>query len=181
MLDKILPKNIQIFLLAIWVIYAVDLVLPMFNFNVFGIRPRELSGLWGILFSPFLHANLGHIISNSIALVGTSILLRFAIVSDKLPWVLMFCAVFSGIGVWLFSTAGVVVGASGVIYGLIGYLFANAYFNPSIKSWAIALVSLAGFGGAVLSLFTFSPFVSWSGHFWGFVAGVVFASFNKSE
>lgn len=171
-MNKILPKDTLVLLAIIWVIFIVDVILPFINFNTFGIRPREVSGLPGILLSPFLHHGLGHIVSNSISLLGTSILVRMAVGTVGLRQVLIFSALLGGLGTWLFSTGGIVVGASGVVYGLIGFLFAQAYFNPSIKGWAVALLSLIFFGGALLSFFSFSPYISWAAHFWGAIAGV---------
>lgn len=174
-MGKILSKELLIFLAAIWLVFILDLLIPFMSFNSFGIQPRTYSGVLGIVFAPFLHGGLFHIISNSISLIGAGILVRMAVGSQNLSLVMLLSALGAGIGTWIFSTAGVVVGASGVVYGLIGFLFANALYNPSIRSWGIALISLVIFGGAVLGLFTYKPFISWAGHFWGFVSGVVIA------
>lgn len=171
-MNKLLPKDTLLLLAIIWIVFVIDVILPFINFNMFGIRPREVSGLPGVLFSPFLHHGVGHIVSNSISLLGTSVLVRMAVGSSGLRQVLLFSAIIGGLGTWLFSTGGIVVGASGVVYGLIGFLFAQAYFNPSIKGWLIAFLSLVLFGGALLSFFSFSPYISWAAHFWGAVAGV---------
>lgn len=180
-MDKILSKELQIFLLAIWAIFIIDFVLPFISFNGFGIQPRTFSGLLGIAFAPFLHGGWFHIISNSISLIGAGVLVRMAVGSQNLSLIMLLSAIGGGIGTWIFSTAGVVVGASGVVYGLIGFLFANALYNPSLRSWGIAFISLIVFGGAVLGLLTYKPFISWAGHFWGFVSGIIVARFYRSH
>ena len=172
MTQKFLSKEILYFSAAIWIVFAVDLLLVGLNFNGFGIRPRSAEGLVGIIFSPFLHGGLGHILANTFSFIGCAILVRLAAGTKILRLVMLFGVLGGGLGAWLFSSGGIVVGASGMIYALIGFLFAQAYFTPSVRSWAGALLTLIFFGGALLSFFSFSPFISWAGHFWGFVAGI---------
>lgn len=172
MSEKIFSKEIVYFLAAIWAVFAIDFLLVGMTFNGLGIRPRSMDGLIGVVLSPFLHGGLGHILANSISFVGCALLVRIAAGTKILRLVMLFGAIGGGIGAWLFSTGGIVVGASGMIYALIGFLFAQALFTPSIRSWAGALLTLIFFGGALLSFFSFSPFISWAGHFWGFVAGI---------
>lgn len=179
MINKFLPKDILIFLAVMWGVFLIDLVIPFISFNVFGIRPRSLSGLVGIVFSPFLHAGFGHIISNSISLLGTAILVRLAVGSKQLRFVVLLGILGSGVGTWLFANANVVVGVSGLVYALIGFLFTQAYFNPSIRSWLSAILSFVFFGGALLSLFNFLPYISWAAHFWGFASGIGIAYLFK--
>ena len=171
-MDKFLPKDAFVLLAIFWVVFAVDLIIPGFTFNSFGIRPRELTGLPGIVVSPFLHGGLGHLLSNSISLIGTAILVRMAVGSKLMRLVMLFGAIGAGVGTWLFGSGGVVVGASGMIYALIGFLFSQAFFNPSLRSWLSAVLSFLFFGGALLSFFNFMPYVSWAAHFWGFVSGI---------
>lgn len=177
--EKWLPKDVIILLAVMWLVFILDLLLIGFSFNTFGIRPRRIDGLFGLITSPFLHAGLGHIVSNSIALFGTGILVRLAVGTQKLRLIMLLGVIGSGIGTWLFANAGVVVGASGLVYGLLGFLFGHAIFHPSLKSWAIALVSLFLFGGAVLAIFSFNPYISWAAHFWGFASGIAIAMLIK--
>jgi len=171
-MDKFLPKDALWLLGIIWLVFLLDLIIPGFTFNTYGIRPREMTGLPGVFVSPFLHGNLGHILSNSISLLGTAMLVRLAVGTKLMRSIMFIGVVGSGAGTWLFGSAGIVVGASGMIYALIGFLFAQAVFNPSLRSWLSAVLSLVFFGGALLSFFNFMPHISWAGHFWGFVTGV---------
>ena len=179
--NKFLPRDILILLAIMWVIFLIDLIIPFVNLNVFGIRPRSLSGLIGIIFSPFLHGGFGHIISNSISLLGTGILVRLAVGSKQLKLVVLLGILGSGIGTWLFGSGGLVVGASGLVYALIGFLFTQAYFNPSLRSWFSAILAFVLFGGALLSLFNMLPYISWAAHFWGFVSGIGIAYLFKAR
>ena len=67
------------------------------------------------------------------------------------------------------------IGASGLVFALLGYLLADAYFNPSLRSWGIAIISFALYGGALFSLFVLLPYISWAAHFWGLVSGIAIA------
>lgn len=172
MLDRLFPKDVLYLLAAIWFFFVLDMLLVGVDLDQLGIRPRSIDGLLGLPFSPFLHAGIGHIISNTIALIGTGILVRMAIGSQRMRWVILMAILGSGIGTWLFAQAGLVVGASGLVYGLLGFLFGHAFFHPSVKSWLIAFVSFVMFGGALLAIFSFNPYISWAAHFWGFVSGL---------
>lgn len=176
MIKRILPTAALLLVAVMWVIFVVDLVLPGVTFNHFGIQPRKLAGLTGIVVAPVLHGSLVHIISNTIPLLILSTLVRLSVGSSQMLLVMLAGAAGSGLGAWVFGSGGYVIGASGVVFALIGYLLADAYFSPSLRTWGIAVVSLALYGSALLSLLSFLPFISWAGHFWGLVSGVAIAS-----
>ena len=180
MIKRILPSSVLALVAVMWGVFVLDLLLPGITFNHFGIQPRTLAGLSGILFAPVLHGGLVHIISNTIPLLVLCVLVRISVGSSQLLLVLLCGVVGSGFGTWVFGSDGYVVGASGVVFALIGYLLADAYFSPSLRSWGIAVVSLALYGSALLSLLSFLPFISWAGHFWGLVSGIAAASFQRS-
>lgn len=165
---------------VIWAVFIIDLVLPGITFNHFGILPRKLEGLTGIFLSPFLHGGLSHITSNSIPLLLLSAFVRLSIGSRQMLVVMFIGVVGSGLGTWLFSLGGLVIGASGLVFSLIGFLLADAYFSPSLRSWTVAILSFFLYGGALLSLFVSLPFVSWAAHFWGLVSGITIALFLRS-
>lgn len=179
MLKRIIPQEALFLVAAMWVVFIIDMVLPGISFDHLGIRPRRLDGLTGILLSPFLHGGLSHIISNTIPLLVLSAFIRMSIGSKRMLIVLVCGVVGSGLGTWAFSSGGVVIGASGLVFSLIGFLLADAYFSPSLRSWAVAILSFALYGGALLSIFSFLPFISWAAHFWGLVSGIFIASLLK--
>ena len=180
-LDLIFPSEAIVFIAIIWVIFLIDFLLPGISFNYYGIHPRKLDGLTGILTSPFLHGGFSHILANSIPLLLLSALLRISIGAKQMLVVMFFGILGSGLGTWLFSSAGLVIDASGLVFALIGFLLADAYFRPSLRSWAIAIVSFLLYGGALWTLFGFLPNISWAAHFWGLVSGIAIASFCKDQ
>ncbi len=158
----------------LWLIYFVNFILPV-DLRVFGIRPRMISGLWGVLWAPFLHANLGHLIANSTALFFLMLLaLRF---SRRLTLrAVLVIVIISGLGIWLFGARrSVHIGASGVIFGLIGFMLVAGIVRREWQALVVSALVFFLYGGAVQSLWVYIPGVSWSGHFFGFAGGVVSA------
>ena len=157
----------------LWIVLLITTVLPFLK--KFGIMPRTAWGLLGIIFSPFLHAGFKHLITNSISLLmlGT-IFLR---VEQKLSLVILLQIIFlGGLGTWAIGKSGTVhIGASGVIYGILGYLLFIGIFTKSLKTILISIIIFFLYGGAVLGIFPGSPYVSWEGHLCGFLAGILSA------
>ena len=176
-------KNLQITLVAVsipWLVYVINLFLPV-DLRVFGIRPQNIEGLWGIVFSPFLHANYGHLIANTGALF---VLLLVALTfSRKLTLIaLLIIAVLGGGLVWVFSDANTIhIGSSGIIFGLIGFLIFIGVFRREWRALAVSVVICLIYGGALFSLFYYLPGISWTGHFFGFFAGVLAAWWTKAK
>lgn len=158
----------------IWAVFILNWALP-FELRNFGIRPLSWTGLWGLLFSPFLHLNLSHIMANTLPLF---ILLTLSLVYDLEATIfalIIIMAVGGGL-VWLFGGSNTVhIGASGVIFGLIGFLLAAGIF---LRDWKALLTAGAVFflyGGILLSNFVPKQGVSWTGHLFGFLAGILAA------
>lgn len=144
-----------------------------YSLNALGLQPRSIQGLPGIALSPFLHGSIGHLVSNAFPFAVLSALIlisgmgRYATVS-------LLVIVICGLLVWTFGRDANHVGASGWVFGLWGYLIAQAWFCRSLKSLVIALLVLALYGGMV---FGFLPRqgVSFESHIFGAVAGWVTA------
>ena len=173
--------EIVLFCLALlWAIYFLNLVLP-FDLRIYGIRPRSITGLSGILFAPFLHYSIGHLFSNSLALAP---LLFFSLVYSRRLTLeaIIFIAFIGGAGIWLFGRSHTIhIGASGVIFGLIGYLLAVGFFRRELPALMVSLVVAFYYGWALFSLFVVLPGVSWAGHFFGFVAGAYAAWLTRHD
>ncbi len=168
-------ENVQISMAVILILWIVYIVLPSGLLSVYGLRPRCIDCLWGIVRSPFLHGNLTHLISNSGALFVLLIVsLSF---SRKLTFFAVIIIMIGGGGlVWFFSGINTVhVGASGVIFGLIGFLIFVGFFRREWKALFFSLTVGFFYGGALFSLLTYVPGISWSGHFFGFLTGILAA------
>ncbi len=182
-----LSENIQISLIAlgvIWAVFGLDALISqsltsMKLYRFFGIVPWDVGRLWRILTAPFIHASLGHILSNSLPLV---ILLFVSLSFSRrlTARALVAIVVLGGLVVWVLGKSGIHGGASGVIFGLIGFLIGAGLFRRSWRSMLVALVVLVLYGGAILTAVIPRPGISWMGHLGGFAAGLLVARFTRS-
>jgi membrane associated rhomboid family serine protease len=137
-----------------------------------GVRPRTVDGLWGILFAPFLHANTAHLISNTVPLLvlGWLVMLRDA--RHFVP-VTLLSMLGAGLGAWLFGAPNSVhIGASGVVFGYLGFLLLAGWFARSAGAIALSLLVAVAWGGLVFGVLPGQPGISWQAHLGGFVGGV---------
>lgn len=163
------------FLFIIWAIFLLDMFLINISFCKYGILPRNVNGLIGIITSTFLHANLAHIISNSILLV---FLLYISIVffNKETKSAIILIIFISGSLVWLFGRQGYHVGASSLIYGLTGFLTFFGIFKKSIVPIVIGIFVGLTYGTTmIMGLLPIFQSVSWEGHLFGGIAGVISA------
>ena len=141
----------------------------------FGIIPRTTDGLIGILVAPFLHANLNHLVANTVPflLFGWLVMLRdrrhFAVVT-------LLAMLGSGLLSWTLGAPNSIhIGASGVVFGYCGFLLLAGWYARSAGSIAISLLVGVLWGGTVLGVLPGTPGISWQGHLGGFIGGVLAA------
>ena len=162
------------FLGAMWIVEILEL-LPFVELDQFGIRPRTVGGLWGLLTSPFLHVDFRHLILNSLPFVvlGGTVLIS----GVRVFWaVTLFVMLAGGFGVWLLAPSFTNhIGASGLIFGYLGFLLARGLFDRSLFTLLITVVILVGYGGLLWGVLPSDSGVSWQGHLFGFLAGAVAA------
>jgi len=165
---------IAAFVAVLWVIEIVNA--SGADLTDDGIRPRQLSGLWGVLWAPLLHASFTHLESNTIPLLvlGFLVLLgglaRFGAVTATV-WLV------SGIGVWLLGgTNTVVVGASGLAFGWLAYIIVRGVFTRGLVQIALGLVILVVYGGLLWGVLPGASGVSWQAHLFGAVGGILAAA-----
>lgn len=177
---KLSSARIAVLGVILWVVFFVDWMLKA-DLNQWGIIPRHLGGLWGILFSPFLHADLSHLLSNFIPLM---ILIALLLATQPQGWrIIIQIVLFGGLLLWVFGRASVHVGASGLIYGLIAYLmvagFRQGRFGPAIAAIVVGFL----YGGTLLSgvLPTVGQHISWDGHLTSAIAGGLLGYYSISQ
>jgi membrane associated rhomboid family serine protease len=160
-------------LAVMWAVEIVDLV-PGTEIDQWGIRPRTARGLVGIALAPFLHVSFGHLIANTIpfALLGAAIALGGV---RQIAEVTVIVMIVSGLGVWLFGAANTVhLGASGLVFGYLTYLVARGLIAKNVWWILGGLIVLALYGGLLWGLLP-TPRVSWLGHLFGAIGGVLAA------
>lgn len=158
-------------LAGLWLIHFLN-YLSKYRLNRLGIIPRNPLGLPGIIFSPFLHGNAAHLIMNSIMLFVLSAMILIA--GRAVYFEASACIILiSGCLIWLFARHGLHIGASSLVMGYFGYLLVNGIAHPSVLTVVIAFVCIYYFGGMFMNLFPREKRVSWEGHVFGFIAGIV--------
>ncbi|MFT4087867.1 MAG: rhomboid family intramembrane serine protease [Gordonia sp. (in: high G+C Gram-positive bacteria)] len=161
-----------VIVVGLFVIEAVDAA-SNFRMDMNGIRPRQLDGLIGILWAPFLHADFAHLIANVIpgAVLGFLLLMarRFVVVT-AVVWVV------SGLGVWLLAPSNsVTVGASGIVMGWLAYLLVRGLFNRAVLQVLGGIALFIVYGGVLWGVLPQGGSVSWQGHLFGAIGGVLAA------
>ncbi len=163
------------FVTLIWVLELVDFFLGG-ALNSYGILPREIIGLRGILFAPFLHGGLPHLIANTIPFLTLG---WFVMLQETRDFFIVtaITMLVSGLGVWLFGSPGLHIGASGLIFGYLGFLLLRGYFERNIPSILLSLIVGFLYGGALWGVLPTVPGISWEGHLFGFIGGGIAARF----
>lgn len=159
---------------VMWVVEVVNAV-DHYSLSRFGIRPRQGDGLDGIVFSPFLHGSWSHLIGNTVpfvvlgGLIALSGLLRVALVTGLVAFI-------GGLGTWLVASENSVhIGASGVVFGYAGYLVARGIFTRSLLHLAVGAAVAAVWGTTLVSGLVPHDGISWQGHLFGAIGGLVAA------
>lgn len=145
-----------------------------------GIYPRELDGIWGILFAPFIHGDLGHLFSNAAPLFLTlSMMLYFYSHIAMRSFLMIY--LLTGLSVWLFGRSVYHIGASGLIYGLVAFIFWSGIFRRNLRSIVLALVMVILYSGMIFGILPNERGISWESHLFGGLVGILVAWWYKEE
>lgn len=170
------PGLVAVALMAalMWVLEVVDTVLDG-RFDQGGIEPRDVDSLTGVVTAPFLHAGFGHLISNTVpflvlgALIALSGLVRVLKVTAIVVLV-------GGLGTWLVAPSSTLhLGASILVFGYAAYLIARGLFDRRFASLAVGVAVAFVYGSALLVGLVPRPGISWQGHLFGALGGLVAA------
>lgn len=161
------------FLLVCWSVFAIEHFVNI-SLGDYGLVPRSFKHIYGIFTMPFLHANISHIIGNTVSflVLGTMV---FYFYDYKAPEVFMFSYIGSGLLTWLIARGGVHVGASAMIYAFAAYLFTVGVRSRNKQSMAISLIVVFLYGSLVWGLYPQNTGISWEGHLAGAISGVILA------
>jgi len=163
------------FVALLWLIEIIN-ILSDRALNDYGLLPRTWEGLLGIFFAPFLHGGVWHLLSNSIPLIILGIVL-IAHGTRKMLSASLIIIVLGGLLVWFFGRYSYHIGASGLVFGWWSFLIALGFYQRDWKALLSAFIVLIFYGGMFLGLFVIRPHISFEGHIFGAIAGVVAAAF----
>jgi len=162
------------FTLVLYLIELVDTILGG-DLDSFGIHTRELSGLDGVIWAPLLHLGWEHLFSNTVPVLVFAFL---AMAGGIGRWVGVTATIWilGGLGVWLMGPSNTItIGASGLAFGWLAYLLVRGLFNRSAGQIVVAVVLLFIWGGMLWGVLPGDPGISWQGHLFGALAGVLAA------
>ena len=163
--------GVAIFIGVIWIVFALDIFLPL---ERLGLVPRTWGGLSGIIAMPFLHGDFKHLLGNSIPLAVTMMLLAGSRANSSA--IVAIIALLSGIGLWLFGRTALHIGASGLVFGLIAFHVFAGIFEKRLQSVVLSVVVGLLYASTILQgIVPFQRGVSWEGHLIGAITGAFVA------
>lgn len=164
---------------VLWVVYWIEIKFR-FDFTTYGVYPREIKGLFGILASPFIHSGIEHLYKNSIPiLVLTASLFYFY---KDIAWKsLLYGLLGSGLLTWIIGRSSYHIGASGMVYFLASFLFFKGLRSKNYRLIALSLVVVFLYGSLVWGTMPGKPGISWEGHLSGFITGFILSFILKSS
>lgn len=168
---QILASLVAIF----WIVVIVNQIVFRGRLNAFGILPHNITGLRGIFFAPFLHGGFYHVAANTLPFIvlGWFVMLRSI---NDFYFVSFMSALIGGLGTWLVGNPNSVhIGASGVVFGYFGYLLFRGYFERSFVAIAISVAIAVTYGGLIWGILPTRSYISWEGHLFGFIGGIIAA------
>lgn len=165
--------------ILIWTVFWIELRLQI-NLNDFGIYPRTFLGVRGIFLSLFIHGSLEHLYNNTIPLAILMASLFYFYRNNAIR-VLFLGILFSGIITWIIGRSSYHIGASGVIYLLVSFIFFKGIFTKYYRLIALSLVVVFIYGSMLWYIFPVKDGISWEGHLGGFLTGLMLAIFIKAK
>jgi membrane associated rhomboid family serine protease len=167
------------FVAALWLAKFTEYVFGL-DLIQYGIVPREIKGLIGILTSPFIHKDLDHLTSNSFPLLflGMGLFYFYKPLAYRLYfWIYL----LSGVGTWLIGRPSFHIGASGIVYGFASFIFFSGAFRREPRLMSISLLVVFLYGSMVWYMFPFRLELSWEGHLMGGLSGLLMALIYRKE
>jgi membrane associated rhomboid family serine protease len=167
------------FVILLW---SIELVFELLDirFIDLGNQPRSLDGITGIFTSPLIHANADHLLSNTLPLivVGSAIFHFYNEISLRVIALIWF---LTGFWVWLIGRPEFHIGASGLIYGSVVFLFFSGVFRKDVRLMAISMLVVFLYGSLAWGILPIDPTQSWESHLSGSVAGLFVAIYYRKE
>ena len=169
------PKSIirvpMIIVSIMWLVYWIEIKFAL-NFTRFGVYPRSISGLKGVLFSPFIHSGTEHLFNNSIPVfVFLGMLFYFY---KEIAWrIILLGSFMTGFLTWLIGGEGFHIGMSGVVYLLFSFIFFSGVLRKHFRLISVSFVVIFLYGSMFWYVFPTEEGISWEGHLSGLIIGLL--------
>ncbi|WP_179345431.1 rhomboid family intramembrane serine protease [Winogradskyella ursingii] len=169
----------MLLLLIMWLVFWYQVRVD-YGIKSFGIRPQKIEGLVGIFTSPFLHGDINHLYNNSIPLFVLSLSLFYFY--NKIAWkVIVFGILLSGSLTWIIGNSGNHIGASGLVYVLVSFIFFKGILAKHYRLIALSLMVIFLYGSLIWYVFPIKMGMSWEGHLSGLITGFLFALIFRKQ
>ncbi|GFD80324.1 rhomboid family intramembrane serine protease [Tenacibaculum sp. KUL118] len=168
-----------LFVFTIWLVYWIEIKFG-WNFNKFGVFPRNFSGLKGVLCSPFIHSDTKHLFNNSVPLFVLSACL-FYFYKEVAIKVLLFGGIITGLLTWLIARESYHIGASGIVYLLFSFVLFSGIIKKNYRLVAVSFITIFLYGSMVWYVLPIKEGMSWEGHLSGLITGIVLALLYKNK
>jgi membrane associated rhomboid family serine protease len=168
-----------LYVVGIWFVYWVEIYLNI-NFNKYGVLPRDLIGLRGVVFTHFIHSDANHLFNNSIPLF-VLLLSTFYFYRDIAYKVLIFGGLLSGLLTWGIARDSYHIGASGIVYLLFSFIFFSGIIRKHYRLVALSLIIIFLYGSMIWYVLPIKDGMSWEGHLSGLLMGLFFAVFYRNK
>jgi membrane associated rhomboid family serine protease len=168
-----------VYVVGIWLIYWVEIYFNL-NFNKYGVLPRDIIGLRGIVFTHFIHSDTNHLFNNSVPLF-VLLLSVFYFYRDIAYKVLIFGGLLSGLLTWVIARESYHIGASGIVYLLFSFVFFSGIIKKHYRLVALSFIIIFLYGSMIWYVLPIKDGMSWEGHLSGLLIGLVFAVFYRKK
>ncbi|MBV6426590.1 MAG: hypothetical protein KIPDCIKN_01103 [Haliscomenobacter sp.] len=168
-----------VLLAVLWAIQLVQMALHL-ELGYWGVFPRTVYGLKGIITHPFLHGSIGHLLSNTPPLLFLTAMVLYFYRRVAIPAITLIY-LLTGLAVWLFGRPVFHIGASGIIYGLVAFVFWTGVFRRNLKSIALAAIVLFYYGSMFMGILPGQEGISWESHLLGAGSGILVSFWFKNR
>jgi len=168
--------------LFVTVLGLVHLIQFVFDIRLsnYGVFPRDTKGLIGILTMPLIHGSFSHLFNNSIPLLilGSSLFYFYKKIALKVTvWIYLMVGVWT----WVYAREAYHIGASGLLYGLFSFLLLSGFIRRNTQLISLSFAVIFLYGSLVWGIFPIDVTISFEGHLWGFVAGIILALYYRKQ
>lgn len=164
------------FVILLWLIHILQFAFHL-HWISFGVYPLKLKGLVGIISMPLVHGSFVHLMSNTFPLLTLLVLLKYFYRTEF--WgILLFIWISTGLWLWIFGRSSWHIGASGVVFGLFGYILFSGIFSRKKELIAISLLVWFLYAGSLWYIFPGKEQISWEGHLLGFLSGMILSVYH---
>lgn len=170
---KLWPKAFKLaltFIGILWTVFILDGIFIFVRLNYYGIHPRDIIGITGIITSPFLHGGLSHIISNTLPLLlaMTALFGNYPKIAKR---VFIYSILLTGFLVWSFARSANHIGASGILYAILTFIFISGFIRKDMQSIGISIVIVFSYGSLIFGIIPNKEYISWESHLFGMLSG----------